>query len=357
MNVIGPDISFYQDRNDTPRGVDFGVMAQQAKFVIIRAGQNLWVDEDFATHWQRAKAAGLPRGSYWFYDSRADPKAQAELWIKTLGNDLGELPLWCDFEEKYNGPYTGWRNFYNFIARLQELAPNKEIGIYTGYYYWAEMVLSSGIGAASLAYFAQFPLWIAAYNSTTPQIPRPWSHWDFWQFTDNGNGILYGVESLNIDLNYFNGTEDEFNAKYRITETQKPEETMSKYEAIVINTNTRLRDNHNVFSNTITSFMANTAVVGDEIFTALADGPEVKQGDIWLHATHSNGVALAKPGWVAVIHKGVPYCRDLKTNTTDNGGDTDTPTTEYQDLDLQVNMYQGALTVKINGEEWVKKPS
>ncbi len=30
------------------------------------------------SNWQGAKAAGLMRGSYWFYDSRTSPKRQAE---------------------------------------------------------------------------------------------------------------------------------------------------------------------------------------------------------------------------------------------------------------------------------------
>ena len=77
--IIGPDVSFYQDSPTTPQGIDFIRMNQAADFVIIRAGQNLWPDSDFKENWQRAKQAGLPRGSYWFYDSRADPKQQAEL--------------------------------------------------------------------------------------------------------------------------------------------------------------------------------------------------------------------------------------------------------------------------------------
>ena len=38
-------------------------------------------------------------------------------------------------------------------------------------------------------------------------VPKPWAktEWLLWQFTDNGDGKIYGVESKNIDLNYFNG--------------------------------------------------------------------------------------------------------------------------------------------------------
>lgn len=216
MNAIFPDISFYQDDNTTPAGVDFEKMkAGGAPGVIIRAGQNLWVDPDFSDHWNRSKAAGIARGSYWFYDSRADPKRQAELWIQTLGNDLGELPLCADFEDRYGGAYFGWKYWHDFLQRVKELVPfSKEKFIYTGYYYWLEEMLRTPV--ESRLYFKQYPLWIAAYNAERPSIPPPFTEWTFWQYTDNGDGEPYGVESKNIDLNQFNGDDQAFYERFNI---------------------------------------------------------------------------------------------------------------------------------------------
>ena len=196
--VIGPDVSFYQDNPGTSRQIDFTKMKESAGYVIIRAGQNLWIDSDFGYNWSSAKAAGLPRGSYWFYDSRAEPNQQAELWYSQVGNDLGELPLFADLEENYGGQYKGWKNWYIFITRLKALIGNRqEIGIYTGYYYWLENAPSKQTAPVELEYFHQYPLWIAHYGVTTPSVPAPWSsdEWTFWQYTDKGDGGLYGVES------------------------------------------------------------------------------------------------------------------------------------------------------------------
>lgn len=217
--AIGPDVSFYQDEPSTPQGIDFVKMRQAADFVIIRAGQNLWVDSDFKTNWREAKKAGLPRGSYWFYDSRADPKRQAELWIEQLAGDLGELPLFADFEETYNGPYKGWRKWYDFLERLKQLAGDKEIGIYTAYYYWRDNAPNATTEATSLEYFHQYPLWIANYGVAKPSVPKPWgeNEWTFWQFTETGDGKLYGVESKGIDLNYFNGDRAAFLARFKLS--------------------------------------------------------------------------------------------------------------------------------------------
>lgn len=222
--VIGPDVSFYQDDPETPQGINFTRMRQHAQFVIVRAGQNLWGDRDFKANWRGAKAAGLPRGSYWFYDSRIDPKRQAEKWVSMFEGDFGELPLFGDFEDTYNGGYKGWKHWYDFLERVKQLIPaNKEIGVYTGYYYWLENTVGVSIPSASLNYFKQYPLWIAAYNPTEPSVPKPWDDWTIWQFTDNGNGAIYGVESLNIDLNYFNGDEEAFEQRFGVTLGPAPE--------------------------------------------------------------------------------------------------------------------------------------
>jgi GH25 family lysozyme M1 (1,4-beta-N-acetylmuramidase)/uncharacterized protein YgiM (DUF1202 family) len=225
-NLIGPDVSFYQDDPETPQGIDFFKMRDSAGYVIVRAGQNLWADTDFKGNWREAKLAGLPRGSYWFYDSRADPKRQAELWVQQFGGDFGELPLFGDFEETYNGKYKGWKNWYTFLERLKQLLPaGKEIGIYTGYFYWLENAPSPTYEAANLQYFHKYPLWIANYGNPKPMIPKPWAdnEWSLWQFTDNGNGGLYGVESGNIDLNYFNGDLTAFRARFKLGDSPLPD--------------------------------------------------------------------------------------------------------------------------------------
>ena len=222
--LTGPDISFYQDENETPPGIDFVKMkAAGAGYVIIRAGQRSWPDPDFATNWSMAKKAGLPRGSYWFYDSRQEPKKQAEKWIETVGWDLGELPLFADFEDEYHGIYDGFKNWKIFLARTRELAGTHEIGIYTAYYYWNEKVPVKEQDA-----FKSYPVLIANYVSINeamanpdPLVPAPWGaqDWLFWQFTEDGDGKKYGAESNHIDLNLFNGDRAAFNARFKISET------------------------------------------------------------------------------------------------------------------------------------------
>lgn len=261
-NAIGPDVSFYQDDPQTPQGINFIKMRESAYYVIVRAGQNLWGDRDFKVNWREAKAAGLPRGSYWFYDSRIDPKIQAEKWVSMFdGGDFGELPMWGDFEDVYNGPFKGWKHWYNFLERVKELIPTgKEIGVYTGYYYWRENTAGVGIPNASLNYFKQYPLWIANYGAASPLIPQPWDTWTLWQFTDNGDGTAYGVESLNIDLNYFNGDVNALRQRFGLSNTPLPPPAPPSKNYRVTTASLKVREGPGLSFNQIGSITLNEVV-------------------------------------------------------------------------------------------------
>jgi GH25 family lysozyme M1 (1,4-beta-N-acetylmuramidase)/exopolysaccharide biosynthesis protein len=215
--LLGCDVAFYEAN---PNGrIDFVKMKSSGmNFVIVRAGQHTWRDSKFAINWEDAKRAGLPRGSYWFYDSRSSPESQAKLWAEVLGEDKGELPLFADYEESYGGTYRGGENFKKFLEETKKLIPNKEIIIYTGFWYFKDNVSSS-----LHEYFSQYGLWVANYGVSKPLIPVPFKDWLFWQFSEDGNGATYGC-SGGLDMNYFNGNLDDFTKRFNITLSSLPEE-------------------------------------------------------------------------------------------------------------------------------------
>lgn len=71
--------------------------------------------------------------------------------------------------------------------------------------------------------------------------------------------------------------------------------------------NTKIRQDHNTSQNILTSVNQNVTLTGSEIWTAPADGVEVKKGDIWMKVTY-NGVT----GWMAHIHKGQFICNNFE---------------------------------------------
>lgn len=215
--IVVNDISFYQDNNSTPQKPDFNKMKSNgSQGVIIRVGQGSYLDEDFFNNFQAASGI-LPRGVYWFYDSRVPPLIQAKKFTDAvLLAGRPEMEVWADYEENYGGPYQGWKHFAVFLAEVEKRLPYTKLGIYTGYYYWQSHCPNWFFQSASFNWFARFPLWLAWYtnNDALVKIPSPWKSALYWQFSSHGDGLASGVESLNIDCSYFQGTQKEFNERY-----------------------------------------------------------------------------------------------------------------------------------------------
>jgi len=200
-DVILNDVSFWNGN------MNFSTMASAgSRGCIIRAGQNTWPDTKFEENYGKAQGV-IPRGSYFYYDSRANPKTQAALWASMLSNDFGELDHAADYEEQYGGTYAGWVNLYIFMNEFQQMTglPDDRLPLYTGYYYW----LSSGkapIGnEQSMAWFKKHRLWIAWYttNPSYVKIPQPWDAETLlrWQNGVSPEGNKYGSSGENIDVN------------------------------------------------------------------------------------------------------------------------------------------------------------
>src|SRR6185369_16638343 len=85
--VLGLDVSHYQGT------VDWSSVARQGyRFAFIKATEGLSeIDPQFSANWPDAKAAGLIRGAYHYYDSGSDPRQQAEHFLNTVWPDGGSL--------------------------------------------------------------------------------------------------------------------------------------------------------------------------------------------------------------------------------------------------------------------------
>lgn len=76
--------------------------------------------------------------------------------------------------------------------------------------------------------------------------------------------------------------------------------------------NTRVRADHNTFATYWRNVNATDLLQGTELWTAPADGTEVKAGDTWLKVDTINGVPVTQVSWVAYVHKGTAICKDFK---------------------------------------------
>lgn len=318
-NVQGADVSFYQDAPGTPQQIDFSKMVEQgAQYVIIRAGQNLWTDPDFVYNWRNARVVGLPRGAYWFYDSRVDPRKQAEIFASNIKGDPAELELWIDLEENYGGPYTGYAHWKTFLNKLRELMPGTPVGIYTSYGY-----ITGKIPTSEYAYFSAYPLWLAWYTKNEqgaycPEpdqvtVPAPWLRCRYWQWGTPLWGLAWGCESVEIDMNLFNGSPEDFRRLYNTgglmpfdhyykvsPNIQGEYRSIRAYAYPNINGPKIGQINPYSFAKCRTDdvYVYTSNVMEGTATRALA-------GDRWLHVFEANGVSI--DGWVAEIHLGVRY--------------------------------------------------
>jgi lysozyme len=202
--IIGCDISSWQDKPETPEKTDFAKMKSAgASFCFMRAFFGMVQDHDFSDYWKAAKGV-IPRGAYMFPLASASIEIQTQRFIDLLKPDKGELPPVLDIE-KFNGTVPNATAIKTAIKLIESQLGKKPI-IYTGFYVWRDEVKGSND-----PFFSGYDLWIATY-APKPMIPPPWTSYKFWQYTDKGDGLKFGVESLNVDMDSFNGDDSQFKA-------------------------------------------------------------------------------------------------------------------------------------------------
>lgn len=189
------------------------VLGSDINFSFMKASQGTAIDDKFRQFWNESRGV-MPRGAYHLFDGRYSvnsPTAQVNTFLAQLGGDLGELPLVLDIEGIYawgTGAYCNWQSMKAFLQTLISHVGNKEIMIYTNVGSWDNYAPYG----SDLDFFTQFGLWVANYGVTSPKIPRGWTGWRFWQYADNG--VVNGIPDVKVDLDWFNGTKEEFEARY-----------------------------------------------------------------------------------------------------------------------------------------------
>lgn len=314
------DVSFWQGV------INFVAMKAAGLFgVIIRAGQGGWADIKFLINWVLAKAAGLPRGSYFFYDSRKDPGKQAELWWSLIQGDTGELVHVADFEESYGGPFGKIEHFKAFLQRFQQLSglPNDRIAIYTGFFWWLKRVGDD-------PWFRRYQLWLASYGAMlAARIPAPWSAIDllFWQYTAEGNGPAYGVSSLEIDLNWYCCDHIAYFKRFPLATMEPPPlppptgEPMAYVFKITptASNGSKVRTEPDTGNTSNLTLPFGRYAFGNRKLTIAEDkfenGVQVnKAGDVWLEVLEVNGALLPQPGYIAETHLGQRWATITEIN-------------------------------------------
>ena len=189
--TVGIDVSEYQGKISWSY-VDTIENQYPLHFVFIRAtAGNDAVDRRFKRNWEGAKKNKMIRGAYHYYRPNENSLEQAELFIKTVRLQKGDLPPVLDIEklpknQSMSNLKKGLRRWLQAIENHYKVKPI----IYTGEKYYDDFLKEE---------FSDYLFWIANYNFYREEIQDDWL---FWQFTERA--AVPGIQG-NVDVNIYNG--------------------------------------------------------------------------------------------------------------------------------------------------------
>lgn len=191
VKAIGIDVSEYQGEIDWDE-VETLDNHYQVSFVFVRATVgNDRLDKRFEENWLQVKKKKLIRGAYHYYRPNENSLEQAELFIKTVTLQKGDLPPVLDIEQLPKNQSlerlkVGLKRWLNKVEDHYKVKPI----IYTGERYYDDFLKEE---------FSNYLFWIANYNFYREKMEEDWL---FWQFTEKAS--VSGIKG-NVDVNIFNG--------------------------------------------------------------------------------------------------------------------------------------------------------
>lgn len=188
---IGIDVSEYQGKINWSY-VDTLEKKYPLHYVFIRAtvGKDR-KDYQFKRNWLGAKQNKMIRGAYHYYRPNENSLEQAELFIKTVSLQKGDLPPVLDIEKlpKNQSIANLKLGLKRWLQAVESHYGVKPI-IYTGERYYDDFLKEE---------FSDYLFWIANYNLYREEIAEDWL---FWQFTEKAS--IPGIKG-NVDVNIYNG--------------------------------------------------------------------------------------------------------------------------------------------------------
>ena len=193
--IHGIDVSKYQDRVDWERVRNMQVGDIRISFAFIKATEGSWMEDSwFDYNWENARKQGIIRGAYHYFLPDISPKAQAQLFARTVRLRSGDLPPVIDVEVTRGMTKAQIRQFTKTYLQILEKQYNVRPIVYTNRDFYKNYF-------ANEADFKPYCFWIAHYYVTDLQMPDD-SRWHFWQHSDRGT-----VNGINepVDFNVFYG--------------------------------------------------------------------------------------------------------------------------------------------------------
>lgn len=223
-HIYGIDISKYQHEIKRKKyGIDWsqlrithlgsysrkkvkGVVDFPVRFIFIKATEGTTIrNKWFAADYRDARAHGKHVGAYHFFSLKSRGSDQARHFLHTARFSKGDLPPVLDVEcfpsqIRKVGADVMWTNIRAFLKVVEQQTGVKPV-IYTNQTFinrYLPMVPDI---------VRDYQVWIARYGEYKPEIRLA-----FWQLSQDGR--VSGIHGT-VDINVFNGYEDEYKAFLR----------------------------------------------------------------------------------------------------------------------------------------------
>lgn len=195
--INGIDVSVHQGNLNWKLLRDVSSDDIKIDFAFIKATEGRTrIDPFFKNNWSEAGKYEFIRGAYHFFLPNKSGKDQAELFLKTVNLEQGDLAAVCDIE------ITGGADQETINLNLAEWLDivEKETGkkpiLYSSKRFYETYLHAE---------FSDYPLWIAHYNVPCLDLSTG-CKWQFWQHNDKGR--VKGIKKA-LDFNVFNGSMDD----------------------------------------------------------------------------------------------------------------------------------------------------
>lgn len=200
-SVRGVDVSHYQGE------IDWQTLAgNDIDFAFIKATEgSAYADARFEYNFTEAAKTELRIGAYHFFSFESDGLSQATNFINTVPKQENMLPPVIDLE--FYGSYDEDElNRERVVSELHRMIFSLRT------YYGVEPIIYTTKELYSLYIAGDFEenaIWIRSVYGDVGSLSDG-REWTFWQYSNRGRLEGYSGDERFIDLNVFNGTEEEF---------------------------------------------------------------------------------------------------------------------------------------------------
>ncbi len=195
--IMGIDVSNHQKEIDWD-----DVNERLVHFVYIKATEGGdFKDKRFNQNWEEARDEGFKVGAYHFFKSCKSGEEQANNFIDSVPKEIDSLPPAIDLEFLGNCDTnkTDEQIVQDIVViedRLYKYYGKRPI-FYTNNHFYDRYLIGK---------FLDNPIWYSDIHNKKPKIIDD-REWLIWQFSHTGK--IKGIDT-DVDLNYFNGSKDEF---------------------------------------------------------------------------------------------------------------------------------------------------